>query len=569
MLFPGILGRTNNKKKSILSFFEELKRRRVFKVAIAYIVVAWLILQVSDVVLGQIGVPDWVFKFTLYLLVICFPLILMFAWAYDMTPAGLQRTADVDAAESGETLSAGERESVAAPPKASVAVLPFVNMSGNPENDYFSDGLSEELLNGLAKVSSLKVAARTSSFHFKGHTGDIAEVARRLGVASILEGSVRQSGTRIRITTQLINAADGYHLWSETYDRELDDIFAVQDEIAASVVKALKVKLLGDDSSNINIGGTTNTEAFNAYLQGMHYRNRGSDETALRSAVEAYEHAIELDPEYARAYAGLAGALTQLATNNFADLDLFVDEAFAAANKSIELAPGLADGYPVLANLAFSFKLDNATARKAIDTALKVDPGNVHVHMQNARMGFCTGDFEGSLSSAKMAQELDPISTSASQRLGYSLYFSREYEEAITVFQHTLELDPHYPRPHYGIAMCKFMLGDTESAAQEVAKEPLDWMRFSGTAILQQKLGRQAAADEAMASLIAGYRDNGLYQQAQVHAQWGDLEQSIQSLNRARDIGDPGVSQIVADPLLDPLRSELKFGELMVAVGFA
>ena len=196
----------------------------MFKIGIAYVIVAWLILQVSDVVLGQIGVPDWIFKFTLYLLVICFPLILLFAWAYDLTPAGLQRTAAVDAAESNEALSAGEGESAAAPPKASVAVLPFVNMSDNPENEYFSDGLSEELLNVLAKVSSLKVAARTSSFHFKGHTGDIAEIARRLGVASVLEGSVRQSGARIRITTQLINAEDGYHLWSETYDRELDDI---------------------------------------------------------------------------------------------------------------------------------------------------------------------------------------------------------------------------------------------------------------------------------------------------------------------------------------------------------
>jgi serine/threonine-protein kinase len=557
------------KKKYNLSFFEELKRRHVFKVGIAYVIVAWLILQVSDVVLGQIGVPDWIFKFILFLLVICCPLILMFAWAYDLTPDGLKLTATVDSTATDETSTVGEAESVDAPSKASVAVLPFVNMSGNQENEYFSDGLSEELLNVLAKVSSLKVAARTSSFHFKGHTGDIAEVARQLGVGSVLEGSVRQSGAHIRITAQLINAQDGYHLWSETYDRELDDIFKVQDEIATSVVKALKVKLLGEDSANINVGGTTNTEAFNAYLQGMHFRNRGSDESALNCAVEAYQHAIDLDPEYAQAYAGLAGALSQLATNNFADLDQVVSQAYDAVNKSIELAPDLVDGYPVLANLAFSFRLDNAGACKAIDTALKLDPGDVRVHMQNARMGFCTGDFDGSLVSARMAQELDPISTSASQRLATSLYFARKYEEAIPVFRHTLELDPHFPRPHYGIAMCTFMLGDTEAAAEEVAREPLDWMRFSGTAILEYKLGDKEDADSAMALLIADYRDNGLYQQAQVYAQWGDFEQAVQALNHARDIGDPGVSQIVADPLLDPLRGEPKFIELMAAVGFA
>ena len=441
-------------------------------------------------------------------------------------------------------------------------------MSGNPENEYFSDGLSEELLNVLSKVSALKVAARTSSFHFKGHTGDIAVIAQKLGVATVLEGSVRQAGARVRITTQLINAQDGYHLWSETYDRELDDIFEVQDEIATAVVKALKVKLLGDDGARLNVGGTTNIEAFNAYLQGMHYRNRGSDEPAIRGALEAYQRAIDLDPEYAQAWAGLAAALTQLAANDFADLDEVVDKAFEAANKSIELAPDLADGYPALANLAFSFKLDNTSARKAIDTALELDPGNVRVHMQNARMGYCTGNFESGLASARMAQELDPVSTAASDRLGYCLYFAREYEEAITVYRHALELDPHFPRPHYGIAMSQFMLGDTQSAAKEIPNEPLDWMRYSGTAILQQQQGHKEEADAAMALLIAEYRDNGLYQQAQVYAQWGDLEQSLKSLNEARDIGDPGVSQLVVDPLLDPLHGEPGYNVLKAAVGF-
>ena len=285
-----------------MSFFAELKRRHVFRVAIAYIVVAWLILQVADVVLDKIGVPDWTFKVIMVFLVIGFPIAVLLAWAYDLTPQGLQRTVELDTDSDkapGKNKSASKNGS--GPAKASVAVLPFVNMSGNPENEYFSDGLTEELLNVLAKVSGLKVAARTSSFHFKGHTGDIDEIAGRLGVASVLEGSVRQSGERVRITAQLVNASDGYHLWSETFDRELVDIFEVQDEISGAVVKALKGKLLGEEGSGRHVGGTTIPDAFNAYLQGMHYLNRGSDKEALLNAVAAYKQAIDIDPNYAQA----------------------------------------------------------------------------------------------------------------------------------------------------------------------------------------------------------------------------------------------------------------------------
>ncbi len=552
----------------------------MFRVGITYIVVAWLVLQVADVILNNIGSPPWVFRVIMLLVAIGFPLALVLAWAFDRTPEGLKRTEQRQEKPEGETTPGQEGDTAvaepgalaaapAAPAGASVAVLPFVNMSGNPENEYFSDGLSEELLNMLAKVSGLKVAARTSSFHFKGRTGDVAEIARTLGVSAVLEGSVRQSGARVRITTQLINAGDGYHLWSETFDRELDDIFAVQDEIATAVVDALKVKLLGRDGARIEAGGTNSPEAFKAYLKGKHYRNRGSDEEALRKAVAAYRQAIEMDPGYARAYAGLAFALDSLATNNFADLDQVVDKAEEAARRSIELAPELAGGHQVLSNLALAYKLDKRAALDAIETAMRLDPGNVRVLIQHAQVCFSIGDIETSLASARLAQELDPVSTFATHSLGYALYFARRYEEAIPMFRHALELDPHYPRPHYGIAMCQYMLGDVRSAATEVAIEPLDWMRFSGLAIVERKLGNLAEAEVAMASLIEGYRDNGLYQQAQVHAQWGNIDASIEALNRARDIGDPGVSQVVVDPLLDPLREDPRFAQLMSVVGFS
>ena len=428
-------------------------------------VVAWLILQVADVTFDEIGVPDWTFRVVMVFLLIGFPIAVLLAWAYDLTPGGLKRTSDVDAET--ETLAGEDQVSAPFEPvPASVAVLPFVNMSGNPDNEYFSDGLSEELLNVLAKVNSLKVAARTSSFHFKGHTGDIETVARKLGVAAVLEGSVRQSGKRIRITAQLINAKDGYHLWSETFDRELDDIFEVQDEISGAVVKALKVKLLGEDTSSGNIGGTTDPEAFNAYLQGMHYRNRGSNKEALLQAVEHYRKAIEIDPDYALAYAGLASSLEHLATNSFAEFDQAVGQAEEAARRSIELAPALANGHLVLSTIAIGYRLDRATAMKEIGTAIALEPGNVAVLIEHARIHALCNDMETSLTTARTAQELDPVSTAAGQLLGHALYFSRHYNEAIDAFRHALSLDPHYPRPQYGIGMCQFQLGNFEAAAK-------------------------------------------------------------------------------------------------------
>jgi adenylate cyclase len=365
-----------------LSFFGELKRRHVYRVGIVYVVVAWLVLQVADVLFNNLDLPGWAFNLVLVLLIICFPIIVMLAWAYDLTPRGLVRTDEAGAGEVPDEAAPDRAETpveAASPTRASVAVLPFVNMSGDQENEYFSDGLAEELLNVLANIDELKVAARTSSFQYKGQSGHVAEIARDLGVASVLEGSVRQAGNRVRITAQLISAADGYHLWSQTYDRELDDIFAVQDDIAASVAEALKVRLLGDEADHLKVGGTRNTAAFQAYLQGVHYRNRGSDKETLLKAVEEFRRAIELDPEYAQAHAGLASAWEQLATNNFVSLDNLAARVSEPAARSIELAPGLADGYEVLSRLRLFYELDEAGAREAIDTAMKLNPGSASV----------------------------------------------------------------------------------------------------------------------------------------------------------------------------------------------
>jgi serine/threonine-protein kinase len=554
-----------------LSFFKELIRRNVYKVGIAYVIIAWLVAQVLQLVFESFGTPDWVMKTILVLLVTGLPFALFFAWAFEITPEGIKRedfsAEDNVVAESPEPVTEAVEET-SAPARASVAVLPFVNMSGNQENEYFSDGLSEELLNVLAKVNALKVAARTSSFHFKGQTGSIAEIAQSLGVSSVLEGSVRQSGTRVRITAQLINAADGYHLWSETFDRELTDIFKVQDEIAYSVTEALKVKLLGDDAVRLNVGGTHNTAAFKEYLQGVHYRNRGSDQASLQSAADAFQRAIDLDPEYALAYAGLATAWEELVTNNFVGLEYVTSKVCTAAGRAIELAPDLADGYQVTSRMLLYYKLDQKGSLEAINTALKLNPGNVDVQIEYSRSQSIFLAHDEALAAARTALDLDPVSMFANHFLGHALYFARRYDEAVTVFRNVLELDPHYPRPHYEIGMCRFKQGDLESALHEVEQEPLNWMKFSGMAIVLQHLGHTERAEASLAALIKDYRENGLYQQAQVYAQWGDNSKAIQTLNKAHEFGDPGTSQLLVDPLLDPIRDDVQFSELLRKTGF-
>lgn len=557
-----------------MTFFAELKRRHVFKVGVAYIVLAWVILQVTDLFADNLSLPGWAFRLILFLLVIGFPVIIMFAWAYDLTPEGVKRT-DASAGENptSDAARTGPERIIASvqPARASVAVLPFINMSGDPANEYFSDGLAEELLNVLAKISSLKVAARTSSFHFKGQTGDIADIARRLGVASILEGSVRQSRSRVRITAQLINAADGYHLWSETYDRELDDIFAVQDEIASSVAAALKVKLLSEEDTQLNAGGTSNTRAFQAYLLGSHYRMRGSsDEAALQKAVSAFNEAIELDPGYAQAYAGLAVTWDQLATNSFVGFKEGIDNATAAASRAIALAPELADAHMSLGRVLLHYRLDQLGARKAITTALRLNPGNAEVQIEYARISSYFGDVEASVAAARKALELDPVSLFAHHFLGHVLYFGRRYDEAIPIFRDVLNLDPQYPRPRYTLGMCLYMKGEVAAALKEVENEPLSWMRNSGTAIVLHRLGRTAEAQAYLERLVReDDEEYAIYQQGQIHAQWGNRDRALECLKRARDLNDPGVSQILVDPLLDPIRDQAGFIQLAAEMGFA
>ncbi len=463
----------------------------------------------------------------------------------------------------------GHHDRSTAPPNASVAVLPFVNIGGDPDNEYFSDGLTEELLNVLSNIKELKVAARTSSFHFKGRTGNVADIARQLGVATILEGSVRQSSTRIRITAQLINAADGYHLWSETFDRILDDIFAVQDEIASAVAKSLKVKLLGKDDDRPTVGGTRNNEAFKAYLLGEHHRHRGENEEPVRSAIAAYEKALALDPDYAKAHVGLAWSWGQMATNSFSTYEEGIGPAEEALDKAIQLAPGLADAYVAQSYVLNNLKLDFIGAQEAIAKAIDLNPGNAEILMEYARVRCYHGYADEAIAAAQRALDLDPVSVFANHFLGHVLYFSRRYDEAIPALRRTLEMDPQYPKPHYFIAMSLYWQGHIEAAWEEIQQEPLDWMRWAASSVILHHLGRIDEAETEFANISEDEQQEcAAIQRADTYVQWGKMEMAYRNLELSFKHGDPGLAQLYVDPFLDPIREDPRYQEMIRRLRF-
>jgi len=452
--------------------------------------------------------------------------------------------------------------------KNSIAVLPFVNLSDDPGNEYFSDGISEEILNVLTQVKRFKVVGRTSSFVFKDRNEDLRQIGRTLDVSHVLEGSVRKAGVRVRITAQLINTDDGYHLWSNTFDRELNDIFAVQDEIAVAVTKALKIKLLGDAGRHQIIGGTHHTGAYQAYLLGIHYRNRGALKETVYHAVDAFELAIERDPKYARAYAYLAFTWNDLVWNGYVSQEEGLGQMNKAAAKAIELAPELALGHLALGlSLQCDF-VDRRNIEKAINTALELNAGNVNVQIEYARINCNNGHGEISVSAARKALNLDPVSVYANHFMGHVLYFARRYKEAIPAFRQALKLNPHYPKPHYFIAMSHYWLGEYEAAIAEIQLESLNWMKWTASTVILHRLSRIEEAEANFASLAAiGVEENNFIQQAGIQAQLGDTEQAIKSLHLAYSCRDPGLTQILIDPFFDPICQDQRFIELLAQVG--
>jgi eukaryotic-like serine/threonine-protein kinase len=444
----------------------------------------------------------------------------------------------------------------AQPGTPSIAVLPFVNMSSDKEQEYFSDGLSEELLNDLAKIPRLRVAARTSSFQFKGKTEDLRTVGEKLNVGTILEGSVRKEGNKVRITAQLIKAADGFHLWSETYDRELKDVFAVQDEIARSVAGSLKVALLGEKTATPSAQGK-NADAYNAYLQGRYFFERRSKEN-VEKAVGYYEQAIKLDSGYAPAWAGLAAARSRQADFGYLPAEEGYRKAREAAERALALDANLAEAYAVMGWIKMS-SWDWAGADASYQRALTLEPGNATVVWRAAELAANMGRLEEALAQDRRAVELDPLNVSAHIYLGEHAYRAGRLEEAAAAFKKALELNPERPFSHTGLGMVYLAQAHPQEALAEIEREPEPDFRLFGLALAYHAVGRKKESDAALAELIAKYHAGSAAQIAEIYAFRGEADRAFEWLERAYTQRDGGLSQMKGDPLLKSIERDPRY----------
>jgi TolB-like protein/Tfp pilus assembly protein PilF len=456
------------------------------------------------------------------------------------------------------------------PPPHSIAVLPFVNMSGDKEQEYFSDGLTEELLNALAEINELQVAARTSAFSFKRTNTDIGTIARKLNVGAVLEGSVRRSGNTVRITTQLIDAVTGFHLWSETYDRDLGDVRKLQTEIASAVAGALKVTLLGNVAAKIELGGTHHPAAFDAYLRGEKANRSANDVKDYETAIAAYAEAIRLDPNYALAFAGRSLAYSSYAGFVNADaaaIHELYDKAQADAREAIRLAPELADGHLVL-GVFFENTLDFTQARAPFERALALAPGNARMLQGSSLFLAYMGQFDEGISAARHAVALDPLDPISHNRLGDALYLARRYQEATAAFSKAISLDPAFQETYGLRGLAYYVLGDLKSASASCETKPEQFASQQCLAVVYEKLGRHADAETALAKLQAQGGDTAAYQYAEIYAQWGNLAKALEWLDKAMRLRDPGLAFLKTDPLMDPLRKEPRFQAVMRELRF-
>jgi TolB-like protein/Tfp pilus assembly protein PilF len=446
------------------------------------------------------------------------------------------------------------------PPPHSIAVLPFVNMSGEKEQEYFSDGLTEELLNSLAAINGLQVAARTSAFSFKGKDTDIGTIARKLNVGAVLEGSVRRSSHTVRITAQLIDAVTGFHLWSKTYDRDLGDVLKLQTQIATAVADALKVTLLADTATKIELGGTRIPAAFDAQLHALRAADAGGGQNYL-SAVAAFTDAIRLDPNYALAFAGRSFTQTLYASQSAARSEVrqYFDKALADAQQAIARAPELAEAHLALGFYLANGALDLKQARDEFERARALAPGRAAILRVSGLCAIMTGRTEAGVADLRRAVTLDPLNALTHHLLGFGLYLAHRYEEARAANAQAISLDPDLVRAYEYSGLSDYQLGNLAGARATCEARPNYWGTQWCLALTYEKLGRHADAQAAVAKIQAMQGDTTAYQYSTIYAQWGDTAKALEWLESAMRLRDPGLSLLKSDPLIDPLRKEPRY----------
>ena len=461
----------------------------------------------------------------------------------------------------------------------SIAVLPFVNMSRDEDNEYFADGLAEELLNVLAKIRGLRVAARSSAFRFKGKPADAADIGRALNVASLLEGSVRKAGNRLRVAVRLVKVADGYQLWSETYDRMVDDIFAVQDDIARSVVKELRSTLLGDAGNAAAgheakaavaaavKGRSSHPEAYRNFLHGRHFIGRNTREETAKG-IGYLNEALALQPSFALAWAELGRAYANEANWGWTPASEGYARARDAMIRALSLEPDLAEGHAGMAWIQMVYDWDWRGADASFRRALELAPGNALVLHQAGILAANAGRFEEGIALGRQAVEQDPLSATAYFYLGITYIVAGRYEEATAAVDKALELAPQSAAMRAWMAIAMHLMGRLTDALEQARQEPEEWGRLFALAICEHAAGRTAAADDALRQLLDKHAGDAAYQIAEVYAVRGEADAAFEWLERARVQHDGGAAWTKVDPLLRPLHTDVRWMDLLRKLRF-
>ncbi len=577
------------------SLFSELKRRHVWRAAVLYAAAAWLLVQIAGQVLPLFDVSNAVLRGIVIALILGFPFWLIFAWLYELTPEGIKRESEIDAAESitprtgrildrwvfgimgvaivlllantlvwhkgSSPVRAGQAEAASA---RSIAVLPFENLSSDREQGYFADGISEDLLDLLTKIPALRVAARTSSFAFKGKNVSVDSMAHALRVANVLQGSVQRAGDEVRISVQLVRAADGYVVWSDTWDRKLENVFAIQDEIARDVASQLRVRLAGAAAPQAR---PTDPRAYALFLQAREVGRQLRPDALLRSD-SLYRQALALDSLYTPAWTGLAA--------NFISETLFgvlpnqegLRQAQAAVTKALAIDSTSAGAYALLGQIAAE-GADLAGAARELERALALDPMSIDVLAMSGGLLESLGRLKEAVAVQEYVATRDPLNVNALVGVGFCYYWSGRYDDAIARFRTVLDLSPGRGGAHAMIGLALLLKGDRAAALAEMQQEPVEAWRLDDLAVVYHALGRNAGSDSVLTELT---RKGGAYSAiriASIYAYRGEADPAFAWLEKAVEYHDQWLAGIAVDPLFAPIHADPRWLAFLRRIGMA
>ncbi len=581
-----------------MSFFKELKRRSVYRVAALYVLISWLVLQVADVFMSFLPLPEWTPNLVFVLLVLGFPVALVLAWAFELTPDGVRLDAAGDTARSAggfrkldiliaagfvaiavyvinsqygsEPVAVTPQHAVAPAQINSIVVLPLEDLTNDPGQAYFVAGMHDALITELSKVEALRVISRTSAMAYQGTDKSLPQIARELNVDAVVEGSVLRAGDTVRVTAQLIEAGSDRHLWAENYDRQLTDILALYGEVATQIVEQVRVKITPEESRRLVVHREVDPAVYERYLQARYLCDNWSPEE-MQQGIVLMREVVKLDPDYAPAHAELALCLQYAAFFNYVrSLDIY-EESLAEAKLALELDPGLAEAHVAMAGIKYYIEYDRAEAEVQLERALDLNPGSVKALIHSSWLHGESGQFEKAMPVTLKAIETDPLNTVAAHALGQIYWLARDHERAVDAYTHALSLDPRDPFLRSSLAMALLKVGQHEAAVEQAIAS----LELSGRVPLyvgimvyvQAKRGKDQEARKLFSELKADARV-GPFETAIAHLGFGEWDQAIGALEQAYEERNSQIVYLALAEEFDPLRESPRFKKLMEKLGW-